>query len=50
MATKLRDYIGCHACHDCHAYLDSCSRDEFDRVFPRALRKTLNRLHRMGLI
>ncbi len=50
MATKLADYVGVHACYACHQYLDSCDRKEFDRIFPQALRKTLNRVNEMGLI
>ena len=50
MATKLKDYVGVHACWKCHQYLDTCPGDEFDRIFPEALRKTLNRVHDMGLI
>ena len=45
MGTKLRDYIGVHACSDCHSYLDSCDSAEFDRVFPPALLETLGRAY-----
>lgn len=50
MATKLVDYIGVHACSSCHAHLDTVSTDEYHRLFPRALLRTLERLNEANLI
>ena len=50
MGTKMVDYIGVHACSECHKLLDAVSTKEFHRLFAPALLKTLERVRDAGLL
>lgn len=49
MGTKVCDYIGAHACSDCHAYIDSSPADYHEHFAP-ALLETLIRVFKSGLM
>lgn len=52
MGTKLYDWIGVHACSECHAYLDTQSRVDgtYEKYFARGLLETLQRVDTEGLM